>query len=364
MHEAPDTASARPRRWSFWRIVLSLYLYAAALLVLCVATAGVAAFIFYDHVVQPGTPGPKVEVAIPAGSTGRDAGRILVEMGLLEREAFFLLALKLDGTNQVIRHGVYELPRGLSALELLRLLYKGPARSLTADQVRITVPEGLTIEQASALFPNPEAFRSAAHNPELIARLEISAASLEGFLMPNTYFFDAQPDEAAVVDRMVAQFEKEYSRLLREIPGADQFDKMTIVTVASLIEEETRVDEERPLVAAVIYNRIKKNMPLQMDSTLQFALSKYGQRMLESDKEVDSPYNTYKNSGLPPGPISSPGAASLRAALLPASASFLYFVSNADGQSHTFSASYQEHQEAVARYRREITVQRRELQQR
>ncbi len=361
MNETPQS-SPRSRRWSFWRIVVGVYLYVAAVLLLLIVAAGVVAFIVYDHVIQPGTPGPKIEVAIPPGATLRDAGRILVDMGLVEREAFFLLALRLDGTNQVIRHGVYELPRGLSALELLRLLYKGPARSLTADQVRITIPEGMTIDQAASLFPNPEAFRAAARDPELIARLGIKADSLEGFLMPNTYFFDTQPTERAMVERMVAQFDREYNRLLREVPGADQFDKMMIVTVASLIEEETRVDEERPLVAAVIYNRIKKGMPLQLDSTLQFALAKYGQRMLDSDKEVDSPYNTYKNPGLPPGPISSPGTASLRAALLPANVPYVYFVSNADGRTHTFSATFQEHQEAVARFRREIAVQRRALQ--
>lgn len=361
MNETPQS-SPRPRRWSFWRIVVGVYLYVAAALFLLLMAVGVVAFIFYDHVIQPGAPGPKVEVAIPPGATVRDAGRILVNMGLVEREAFFLLALRLDGTNQVIRHGVYELPRGLSALELLRLLYKGPTRSLTADQVRITIPEGLTIAQAASLFPNPEAFYEAARDPELIARLGISAASLEGFLMPNTYFFDTQPTERAMIERMVAQFEREYDRLLRDIPGADQFDKMMVVTVASLIEEETRVDEERPLVAAVIYNRLKKGMPLQLDSTLQYALNKYGQRMLDSDKEVDSPYNTYKNPGLPPGPISSPGVASLRAALLPASAPYLYFVSNADGRTHRFSATFQEHQDAVARFRRDIAVQRRARQ--
>jgi UPF0755 protein len=152
--------------------------------------------------------------------------------------------------------------------------------------------------------------------------------------------------------------------LLTAIPGAERYDKLSIVTVASLIEEEAKISEERPLVAAVLYNRIEKGMPLQMDSTLQYALGKYGQRMLDSDKEIDSPYNTYRNKGLPPGPISSPGVDSLRAALAPAQRDYLYFVSNADGTSHTFSSTYEDHLKAVSQFRRDIAVQRQEQRQR
>jgi len=160
---------------------------------------------------------------------------------------------------------------------------------------------------------------------------------------------------------MAAQFEKEYAALLEEIPGAAQRDIKEIVTVASLVEEEARVDEERPQIAAVIYNRLNKDMALQMDCTIQYALGKYGQRILYEDREVDSPYNSYLYLGLPPGPISSPGLASLRAAMHPAEVDYLYFVSNADGKTHTFSSTSSEHIRAVRRFRREIAPQRRAL---
>jgi UPF0755 protein len=163
---------------------------------------------------------------------------------------------------------------------------------------------------------------------------------------------------------MVTQFEKEYEALLQEHPAARERSKLEIVTVASLVEEEARVDEERAIVAAVIYNRLSKGRPLEMDSTLQFALGKYGQRLLSEDKAVESPYNTYRKAGLPPGPISNPGVASLRAAMAPADMDYLYFVSNADGLTHTFSRTLKEHNAAVARYRKEIAVQRREQRQR
>ena len=352
------------RRWTFWRVLLSLFLYLWVAMILGAVAAGLAALLVYDEVTRPGKPGPSIQVTVPEGATGYQVGALLKDQGLLEYEGFFKLALKLDTVQKPIRHGIYDLPKGFSAKQLLELLQEGPSQHLGIGRVQITVPEGLSIAQAAKLFPNPDAFIEATSAPALIDRLGIQAESLEGFLMPNTYFFDEQPAEQEMVERMVAQFEKEYDRLVAEIPGAEEYDKLSVVTVASLVEEESRVDGERAKVAAVVYNRLKKSMPLGMDATLQYALGKYGQRMLAQDKEVDSPYNTYKYAGLPPGPIASPGVSSLRAALQPAQVDYLYFVSNADGKTHTFSSTFQEHDRAVARYRREISGQRRSLRQR
>ena len=355
-HEVPPT---KRKRWTFWRIVARVYLYLWAGLILAAGVAAFGCFIVYDYVIQPGTPGPAVEVIIPKGITGQDAGKILVDAGLIEYEGFFRLALKIDSSEHSIKSGVHDLPQGLSALELLKRLQDGPTRVLAEEQIRITVPEGLSLQQTAALFDDPRGFIDAASDPVLVARLGIKATNLEGFLMPETYFFDKKPVMHQAVERMLEQFEKAYAELLASIPGADKYDKMGVVTIASLVEEEARLDDERPLVASVLYNRIDEGMPLQMDSTLQYALGKYGQRMLAADKEIESPYNTYRNKGLPPGPISCPGKASLKAALQPAAVKYLYFVSNADGKSHTFSSTEREHEEAVARFRREIAPQRR-----
>ena len=349
---------SKRRKWVFWRIVAMCLLWTWALLFLGVVAAGVAAFIVYDYVTRPGHKGAAVEVVVPPGATGRDIGRLLVEKDLIEYEGFFRLALQVDGTNQLIKHGAYELYKGLSALELLRLLYEGPSRHLLANQIRITIPEGLSIPQMAELLGFGDAFIEAAKAPDLIERLEIEADNLEGFLMPNTYFFDKEPEPRILVERMVGQFLKEYAALIEAHPGARHLDKRHVVTVASIVERETKVDEERPLVAQVIYNRLRNKMPLQMDSTLQFALNKYGERMLYSDMETDSPYNTYMNLGLPPGPICSPGVSSLAAAMAPADVAYLYFVSNADGKTHTFSKTLEEHNRAVARFRREMAPQR------
>ncbi|HIJ66629.1 MAG TPA: endolytic transglycosylase MltG [Candidatus Hydrogenedentes bacterium] len=359
-----DAPRERPRRERFClRIVLKCCLYLVALLLLIGTVGAVLALLAYRHVTEPGTAGEPIRVTIPEGITATEVGTILAENGLIEHELFFRMALKIDGAHEPIRHGKYDLPIGLSPLELLERLYAGPTLESFVDQFKVTIPEGLTVTQMARLFDTPEAFVEAAADPGLINRLGIDALTLEGFLMPNTYFFPEQPTEREVVQRMVEQFERTYAALLDAIPEAAGRSKMEIVTVASLIEEEARTDEERPLIAAVIYNRLEKNILLQMDSTLQFALGKYGQRLVNDDKEIDSPYNTYKRPGLPPGPISNPGEASLRAAMKPSNDKYLYFVSNADGKTHTFSVTAREHEQAVARFRRAIRQQRKALEE-
>ena len=344
-------------------LVFKLLVFVCTLALICGTVAAVLAFMAYQHVVQPGVPGEEVVVMIPEGAYGDAVAKLLAEEGLVEHDLFFRAALRLDHSQRPIKHGGYKLRRGLSALELLHVLQEGETLPLdpsdVPDELKLTIPEGLSLAQAAALFERPEAFLEAASDPQLRARLDLTTETLEGFLMPNTYYFSEKPGEREAVERMVAQFEQEFDRLLPDSRQPLAYDKLAVVTIASLVEEEARVDEERAEVAAVIYNRLKKKMPLQMDSTLQYALGKYGQRLLYEDRDVDSPYNTYQNRGLPPGPISSPGAASLKAAMQPADVDYLFFVSNADGKTHTFSTSEADHVKAVRRYRREIAEQRR-----
>jgi len=362
--ELLEEARRRERKkYRFWRWIGGLIMYGLAGSVVLLAGAGTFAYLLYDHVTFQGAKGPAIMVEVPKGSTGRDVGQILAEAGLIEYEGFFRLAVQLEPAEPVIRHGLYELNQGLSARGLLHQLEAGPLKPLEVDRVKVTIPEGLAIPQIAEMRPDGQAYARAAADPALVQRLGAPGDSLEGFLMPDTYFFDADPDSETLVNRQVEHFEEVYAALMEEIPGGENHDRNMIITIASLVEEEARVDSERPIIAAVMYNRLDLGMPLQMDSTLQYALGKYGQRMLNSDKEVDSPYNTYRYKGLPPGPISSPGAASIRAALAPADVNYLYFVSNADGKTHTFSATIAEHEQAVIRYRREIAGQRRELAQ-
>ncbi len=367
MSTEPDTQQPRRAR-SYLRRAAKLSLLLLVLMLLGITAVSVATYLAYEHVVRLGSPGESVAITIPEGLSGKAVGQLLANQGLVEHELFFRLAMKLDKTGRPIKHGYYRLPLGLSPAQLLTHLQEGTQWRMSPeeipDELKVTIPEGLTIQQMAAQFDDPEAFREAAADPQLIARLGLEVPTLEGFLMPNTYYFEEKPDERAVVERLLNQFLREYGILRKDIPEAAGRDLLEVVTVASLIEEECRVDEERPLVSAVIYNRLKAGMPLDLDSTLQFASGKYGARMLNEDKETDSPYNTYRHAGLPPGPISNPGVACLRAALKPAAVDYLFFVSNADGKTHTFSSTMNEHANAVRRFRREIAVQRRALRER
>ncbi len=367
MSGKPDktgTTNSAPIRRSGCRKIFLGFLALFTVVALGAVAVGVVGFLAYQQVVTPGAPGEKIEVTVPSGAYGDEVARILADQGLIEHELLFRIAMRVDPSRKPIRQGRYAVPKGLSALEILKILQEGQPLPLAPDEVpdelKVTIPEGLTIAQMAALFDEPDAFVAAASDPELIARVGVDVQTLEGFMMPNTYFFDRKPTEREVVERMVDQFEVEYNRILAEATLPANYNKLQIVTVASLVEEEARVEEERPRVAAVVYNRLKRRMPLQFDSTLQYALGKYGQRLLYEDRNVDSPYNTYKNPGLPPGPISTPGASALRAAMQPADVDYLFFVSNADGKTHTFSSTEAEHLKAVERFRREIAPQRRE----
>lgn len=360
---AEQKPSPHRRKRSWFLFFMKLGVVSLVLVLLAGAGVGVSAYLVYDHVTRQGVAGKPVRVEIPEGTTGNQAGKILKQAGLVDHEMFFRVAIYLDKSKKTIKYGKYDLPLGLSPVELLQLLQRGPNVPLSPEEIpeelKVSIPEGLTIAQMAELFENPEAFLEAASAPDLIERLGVEAPTLEGFLMADTYFFAQKPTPREVVERMVEQFERECAALLAELPRQDSWDLRAVVTVASLVEEEAVADRERPLIAAVIYNRLKRGMPLEFDCTLQYALKKYGQRILDVDKAVDSPYNTYKYPGLPPGPISNPGLASLRAAVMPADVDYLFFVSNADGRTHTFSRTLAEHNRAVARYRTDIAEQRR-----
>lgn len=352
-----ETPPQPKRRYRWLGIALAVFFTMA---VLIAAVAGVAAFIVYDNLEREGTAGEVVRVTIPRGASGERIGTILHEAGLVAQPVYFRLAARMQPEG-IIRSGHYDLPQGLSARQLLELLYAGPSEEDLGDQIRVRIPEGWPLDVLARQFDDPKAFLEAARDPELITTLGIEAETLEGFIMPDTYFFTEEPDPAALVARAVRQFQRTWERLAAEYPeAAAELGPLRAVTIAALIEREARTDEERAKVAGVIFNRLARRMTLDMDSTLQYLSGRWGERVLNADKDIVSPYNTYRNPGLPPGPIVSPGEASLRAALNPAEHDYLYFVSNADGITHTFSRTLQEHNRAVARFRQEIAVQRAE----
>lgn len=355
----PEPAPSKPPKKKR-RIWLKLFGLLFLLLIGILVAGAAGAYLLYDHITQPRVGHEEVEFVVPEGATGYAVGELLAEQGFIEHEAFFRVAITLNPSNQTIRHGSYTLTRGESPVQLLENLRNTMPIAEAGDVFKVTIPEGLTIAQIAERRPDPEEFLAAVESLDLFETFGVSARNAEGFLMPNTYFFEGEPSEEELVARMAEQFNRDFDALLARYPDVVVEDKVALLAIASLIEEEARLDDERALVSAVIHNRLERNMPLDMDSTLQYALNKYGQRLLNEDKEVDSPYNTYKRRGLPPGPISNPGIKSIEAALHPAYADYIFFVSNADGKTHTFTSNLRDHNRAVAKYRREIREQRRQ----
>jgi UPF0755 protein len=297
---------------------------------------------------------PPQTLVIPPGASTDAIGGELMDLGLVRHPLIFRALVLLRGARSRLRAGEYLLEGPLSLEEIVDLLVRG-------DVVHheVTFPEGKSLEEmAEIVGPRgipPQAFLSAARDPSAIKDLDPNAPDLEGYLFPDTYDVVRGPDAATLlVGRMVQRFRavigpdlplmEQQARSLREI-----------VTLASLVELETARPEERPRVAAVFLNRLGKGMLLQTDPTIIYALRKAGSyegNIRKKDLEIDSPYNTYKHPGLPPGPIASPGRGALRAVLDPAVVRDLYFVSRNDG-SHQFSETLADHERAVDRYQRQ-----------
>jgi UPF0755 protein len=323
--------------------------------VLLVALAAAAYYGWHHETGRPLRPAgaPPLLMTVPPGASVRDVADQFYGLGLVRHPAVFQALVVLRGDEGRLRAGEYALPGGLDLGQMVDKLVRG-------DVVRhaVTFPEGTNLEDMAKIVAGqglaPAAFLAAARDPGPIRELDPAAPDLEGYVFPDTYDVARSPDAAAaLVTRAVRRF--------REVMGPDlpavKADSLTlrqVVTLASLVELETARPEERPRVAAVFRNRLAKGMLLQTDPTVIYALRKAGRydgNIRKDDLEIDSPYNTYKYAGLPPGPIASPGRASLHAAAHPAAVPDLYFVSRNDG-SHEFSRTLAEHQRWVNVYQR------------
>jgi UPF0755 protein len=296
---------------------------------------------------------PPLALLVPEGASAASIGGQLEELGLVRHAALFHALVLLRGDVARLRAGEYALDGPLSLAQLVGKLTRG-------DVVRreITFPEGRGLgemaELALAHGLDRAAFLAAAADPAPIRDLDGAAADLEGYLFPDTYELPRGSDAAALlVARMLARF-REVIEPERERIAQSGLSLREVVTLASLVELETARGEERPRIAAVFLNRLRKGMPLQTDPTVIFALRKAGTwdgNIRKQDLELDSPYNTYRHPGLPPGPIASPGREAIRAVIEPAPVHDLYFVSRNDG-THQFSETLAEHEQAVTRFQR------------
>lgn len=289
-------------------------------------------------------------VVIPIGASMRHAADSLEAAGVIGSARAFSLYAKLRERDRRIKAGTYILDRGDSWNAIISALEAGRGIVFT-----VTIPEGWelrTIVPAVAkVMKIPEAaLDSAARDTGLVRRLGIPTGTLEGYLFPETYLLPEGSAPLPIVRRLVSEFERrwkpEWNAQLEKLG----MTRHQVMTLASIIEKEARVATERPLISAVYHNRLRRGMLLQADPTVIYALGRRVSRVLYRDLEVKSPYNTYRNAGLPPGPIASPGSASIEAALFPADVPFLYFVAHPDGH-HEFRRTLREHNEAVRRMR-------------
>jgi UPF0755 protein len=298
---------------------------------------------------------PRVRVTIPARATVRVVADSLAAHGVISSRRWLRLVARVGGYATRLRAGTYELPKGAGARAALRAIAEGRAIHL-----RFIVPEGFTLVEMAAVaervleIPRAE-FLEAARDPALLREFQVPAASFEGFLRPETYLFSPGTPATTVVRTMAQTFRDDWDPRWTELATAQGFDRLELVTLASIIEGEAAVDEDRPLVSAVYRNRLRIRMPLQADPTIQYAIQletgERKSRLYEKDYGYQSAYNTYLHPGLPPGPIGAPSRKSLEAALAPAPVPYLYFVAGPD-RRHIFSRTYNEHLRAVARVRR------------
>lgn len=327
----------------------------ALTVLLLLALAGIGGFVLYSRVDEPyrGYPGDFQDVTIPPGTSPRAIGDRLVEAGVVRDGLTFRLALLLTNEARRLKAGEFRFEGPMSPREVIGKVARGEF-----DLVSVTFREGLTIPEMATVFESQglgtaEAFTTAARDASLVHDIDPAAVDLEGYLFPDTYPVSRHIDAPGMVKVMVERFGRALTPELRAAASARGYSVRQLVTLASIVEKETGTPSERPLVSAVYTNRLKVGMGLQCDPTVIYALQlagKYNGNLRRADLSFDSPYNTYRYAGLPPGPIAAPGQSSLEAAVHPeVGAEYLFFVSRNDG-THAFARSLDEHNRNVQEF--------------
>ncbi|HKM17489.1 MAG: endolytic transglycosylase MltG [Firmicutes bacterium] len=335
--------SAKARRTCLFVVRFVLI---AIVVIVMTGQVGLAVIVLLAHqpVSRDGTVDQIVE--IPGGMPAGKIGGLLKEQGLIRSALIFNAMLRITNRDSRLKAGEYLLNPAMSTMEVIQKLNEG-----TIVTHKVAIPEGYNLKQIAAELAgkglaDPERFLMLANNAELVygdeLPFELPISSLEGYLFPDTYYFAKEQTEEGIIRQMVKRF------VDHVIPKVDlslldhKYTLHEVITLASIVEKEVIYDFERPLVAAVYHNRLNISMRLQADPTVRYVMTENRSRVLYSDLAIDSPYNTYRNDGLPPGPIASPGLQSILAVLEPADVDYLYFVAKNDG-THQFSRTFQEH---------------------
>jgi len=311
--------------------------------------------------LHPVGAGEERVLHIPAGTGTAGIAHLLRQNRLIRDELAFGVALRQWGFAGKLRAGYYRLSPRMSGEEIARTIAEG-----RIAKAKVTIPEGFTVAQIGEKLEKEglctaEEFLEAA-NPATVSQLGFSLEgnSLEGYLFPDTYVIEYGTTPADIVRQIVADWGRQVASGLKwdfKQSNSGGRTRSEIMTIASMIEREAQIGKDRPLIASVIYNRLRKGMRLQIDATVIYALGAHRPRLTYRDLQVDSPFNTYRYRGLPPHPICNPGLPSIRAALHPAQTDYLFYVARHDG-SHVFTRTYEEHRRAIREVRGQATGDR------
>lgn len=323
------------------------------LLVVAISGAGAAWWVGQQvGSAYRGFTGEEVFVDIPQGSSVTAMADRLAAAGVVSHPLVFRIAARMSGAERSLQAGEYRFAEPATPSEVVGRLARGDVYTRA-----VTFREGLTIWDMAEVFAaaglgTAEDFLKEARDPARIQSLDPDARSLEGYLFPDTYQLPRSAGATGIVDAMVAGFLRAFDADLRAAAAARGMSVREVVTIASLVEKETATASERPIVSAVYQNRLRIGMGLQCDPTVIYALrlaDRWNGNLTRENLQIDSPYNTYRYAGLPPGPIASPGKASIEAAIRPSSDPYLYFVSRNDG-THVFATTLEEHNRNVQQW--------------
>lgn len=298
-------------------------------------------------------------IDIPSGSTVSEISDVLYENELIKNKSLFKVVAKISRKAPNIKAGKYLLNQTYSNNDIINILASGKVYHYG---VKITIPEGATSKEIiniliSNKLGSKEVYEKLMQNPkEFYDKFpylkEDDITSLEGFLYPETYYFNEDASEKKILSQMLSEFKKVYSDKLKEKQKELNMTLQQVVNLASIVEKEAVLDEDRPIIASVFYNRLEINMPLQSDATIQYIFPERKKIVTYNDLKIDSPYNSYKNKGLPPTPIANPGVKSIEATLYSEDTKYLYFVAKIDG-GNNYSEKYKDHLKYVKEYKDE-----------
>lgn len=309
---------------------------------------------YFNNQTRPVDPRDKhpIDIVVPADSNARQIADILKKHELIRSKSIFSSYCRRNNLDNQLKAGHFEFSRSQSLQEIVLAITQGQTVSTT-----ITIPEGYTIKQIGELLEkrricSQEQWQQALQKDDdfkFLQGLPSGSNRLEGFLFPDTYSLSEKPTAKEIINKMLNNFNVIWDKNFARQAQAKNMDMYQVITLASMIEKEAKLGSERKTISGVIQNRLQAGMPLQIDATVVYCLGEHKDTVTYQDLKVDSPYNTYKYSGLPPGPIACPGKSSIKAALNPAQHSYYYYVSKGDG-SHYFSRTYAEHLQAQAKY--------------